>query len=84
MLVTVDLGFNDLLACLRHEIVDPACVDGALATVHDQLGADPGGHQGGGALRHAVIVGVGHYDPYLGRLPRGAGGQAFAARQPPA
>jgi lysophospholipase L1-like esterase len=77
-LVTVDLGFNDLLACMRHEVVDAACVDGALATVHDQLG------QILSALRSAAapgttIVGVGHYDPYLGDFVRGPAGQAFAA-----
>jgi lysophospholipase L1-like esterase len=78
VLVTVDLGFNDLLACMRHEVVEAACVDGALTTVHDQLQpilsalrttAPPG----------ATIVGVGHYDPYLGDFFRGPGGQAFAA-----
>ena len=37
VLVTVDLGFNDLLGCLRHQVVDTACVDGSLATVHNQL-----------------------------------------------
>jgi lysophospholipase L1-like esterase len=76
-LVTVDLGFNDLLRCLRHEVVDAQCVEGSLATVHDQLaeiltgleGAKPAG---------ASIVGVGHYDPYLGDYLRGPGGQAFA------
>jgi lysophospholipase L1-like esterase len=78
VLVTVDLGFNDLLHCMRHEVVDASCVDGALTTVHDQLGqilasikaADPS---------HAAIVGVGHYDPYLGDYVKGAPGQAFSA-----
>ena len=78
VLVTVDLGFNDLLPCLRHHILDEACVDGALATVHAQLGpilaaikqAAPAG---------ALVVGVGHYDPYLGDYLEGASGQAFAA-----
>jgi lysophospholipase L1-like esterase len=77
-LVTVDLGFNDLLPCLRHEFVDAPCVNGALTTVHDQLvqilarieAAAPSG---------AVVVGVGHYDPYLGDYVRGTGGQAFSA-----
>ena len=77
-LVTIDLGFNDLLPCLRHDFIDAACVDGALVTVHDQLGqilaridaaAPPG----------AVVVGVGHYDPYLGDYVRGTGAQAFSA-----
>ena len=78
VLVTVDLGFNDLLACMRHEVVDATCVDGALATVRDQLG------QILPALRSAAapgttIVGVGHYDPYLGDFVRGPAGQAFSA-----
>ena len=36
-LVTVDLGFNDLLSCMRHEVVDTPCVNESLVTVHDQL-----------------------------------------------
>ena len=77
-LVTVDLGFNDLVPCLRHEVLDATCVDVALTTVHDQLGqilqrleaAAPSG---------AVVAGVGHYDPYLGDFVRGTGAQAFSA-----
>lgn len=77
VLVTVDLGFNDLLACLRHKIVKASCVDGSLATVHDHLAQILAG------LKEAApsgtrIVGVGHYDPYLGDYLRGPGGQAFA------
>ena len=78
VLVTIDLGFNDLLACLRHEVVNAPCVDESLVTVHDQIAqiltalkaAAPTG---------AHLVGVGHYDPYLGDYLRGPGGQAFAA-----
>ena len=78
VLVTVDLGFNDLLPCLRHEFIDTTCVNGALITVHDQLAqilarlkaAVPAG---------AVVVGVGHYDPYLGYSVRGTGAQAFSS-----
>jgi lysophospholipase L1-like esterase len=77
VLVTVDLGFNDLLACLRHEVVDTQCVDGSLATVHDQLAQILDGLEE--ALpAGARIVGVGHYDPYLGDYLRGPGGQVFA------
>lgn len=77
VLVTVDLGFNDLLACLRHEVVDTSCVDGSLATVHDQLAQILAGLKGA-APSGTHIVGVGHYDPYLGDYLRGPGGQAFA------
>jgi lysophospholipase L1-like esterase len=78
-LVTLDLGFNDLLSCMRHEVVDTPCVTESLATVHDQLvrivaaikaAAPPG----------ALIVGIGHYDPYLGDYFRGPVGEAFSAQ----
>ncbi len=64
VLVTVDVGFNDLVHCLGHHEVDEACVDLALANVRTQL------PQILAALRAASgpkvhIVGVGHYDPYL-------------------
>jgi lysophospholipase L1-like esterase len=77
VLVTVDLGFNDLLACMRHVVVDAACVDGALATVRDQLGPIVSALRS--AAPKAIIVGVGHYDPYLGDFVRGPAGQAFAS-----
>jgi lysophospholipase L1-like esterase len=78
VLVTVDLGFNDLLRCMRHEVVDATCVDGALATVHDQLGQILAGIREA-APSGALIVGVGHYDPFLGDYIEGAGGQSFSA-----
>jgi len=77
-LVTVDLGFNDLLACLRHEVVATPCVDGALATMHDQLVQILAGIKAA-APSDALVVGIGHYDPYLGDFLRGPGGEAFAA-----
>jgi lysophospholipase L1-like esterase len=77
VLVTVDLGFNDLLACLRHEVIDTSCVTGSLTTVHDQLAQILAGLKAA-ASPGARIVGVGHYDPYLGDYLRGPGGQAFA------
>jgi len=76
VLVSVDLGFNDVAPCMRREIVDDGCMTEALAILHDQLvriltqlraAAPPG----------AMIVGVGHYDPYLGDYVR-PGGQVFA------
>jgi lysophospholipase L1-like esterase len=77
VLVTVDLGFNDLVACLHDMQVKTACADSALATVQAQLPRILT------ALRQAApagteIIGVGHYDPYLGDAVRGPAGQAFA------
>jgi lysophospholipase L1-like esterase len=77
VLVTVDLGFNDLLDCMRHQVVDASCVRGALTTVRVQLAQILKGVKA--AKPHgARIVGVGHYDPYLGDYFRRSGGQTFA------
>ncbi len=79
VLVTLDLGFNNVRSCfLFHVRVDPTCVTGVLGEIHTQL------TQILSSLRTAAgssvqIIGVGHYDPYLGSELRGAGGVAFAA-----
>ena len=77
VLVTVDLGFNDVVRCLHHMDVNSACVADGLASVQLQLPRILA------ALRQAApattqILGVGHYDPYLGDVLRGPAGQAFA------
>jgi lysophospholipase L1-like esterase len=77
-LVTLDLGFNDLLSCMRHEVVDTPCVNEALVTVHDQLVQIVAAIKAA-APPDALIVGIGHYDPYLGDYLRGPVGEAFAA-----
>ncbi|HEY1831515.1 MAG TPA: GDSL-type esterase/lipase family protein [Acidimicrobiales bacterium] len=77
VLITVDLGFNDLRACFRDEVVDDACVAQTIATVRVQLptilseikaAAAPG----------SEMIGIGHDDPYLGRYLDGLAGQTFA------
>lgn len=79
VLVTVDLGFNNLRSCFLFRIrVDEACVTGVLNDIHVQLA------QILSSLRTAAgsgpqIVGVGHFDPYLGDELRGAGSIGFAA-----
>ena len=78
VLVTVDVGFNNLVHCLGHHEVDEACVDLGLANVRTQL------PQILAALRAASgpkvhFVGVGHYDPYLVASLDGTIGKSFAA-----
>ncbi|HEX3794195.1 MAG TPA: SGNH/GDSL hydrolase family protein [Acidimicrobiales bacterium] len=77
VLITVDLGFNDIVPCLERHQVDEPCVDRALTQVHTQLlatltllktVAGP----------NARIVGVDHYDPYLSAYRDGPSGQTFA------
>jgi lysophospholipase L1-like esterase len=77
VLVTIDLGFNDLLSCMRHEVVNAPCVDESLTTVHDQLAQILTGIKAA-APSGARLAGVGHYDPYLGDYLDGPAGQAFA------
>jgi lysophospholipase L1-like esterase len=76
-LVTVDLGFNDVVPCLRHMEVDEDCVSTALATISSQL------PQILTALRQAApagtrFLGLGHYDPFVADELRGPIGDTFA------
>ncbi len=76
-LVTVDLGFNDVVRCLHDMAVNTACIASGMAAVQSQL------PQILAALREAApagtqIVGLGHYDPYLGDDLHGPAGHAFA------
>jgi hypothetical protein len=75
--MTVDMGFNNVQPCLRHQHIDDPCVDQALDVVRVQLARilsvlHSAGHPG---MR---IIGVGHYDPYLGDYFDGPAGRAFA------
>lgn len=80
VLVTVDIGFNDLNPCFHHHEVDGACIDTALDEVHDQLADILATLRAASAGDHGIlVVGVGHNDPYLGAYLRGPRGQALAA-----
>jgi lysophospholipase L1-like esterase len=78
VLITVDVGFNDMVGCLGHHQVDQACVDAALANVRAQLPQIVATLRAAGGPR-VLIVGVGHYDPYLVASLDGAAGKSFAA-----
>jgi lysophospholipase L1-like esterase len=78
VLVTVDLGFNDIRVCLAHRRVDRGCLDSALDAIGRVL---PGAlaqlrAAGGPAMQ---IVGLEHNDPFLAEELDGPAGQAFAA-----
>ncbi len=70
VLVTVDLGYADVEACMKGETVDSACVTDALARIRSVLPKVVSRLRtaGGSSLR---IVGLDHEDPllayYLGR-----------------
>jgi lysophospholipase L1-like esterase len=77
VLMTIDLGFNDIDHCMAFHTVDQACLTARLNLINEQLPAILT------TLRAAAgpsvrFVGVGHYDPYLGDYLHGGGDIAFA------
>lgn len=77
VLVTVDLGFNDIERCLAFHIVDETCLTQRLDVIDQQLPPILA------ALRAAAaptvrFVGVGHYDPFLGAYLHGGSDIAFS------
>ena len=76
-LVTLDLGFNDIVSCLRGASVDVTCVNQNLAVLARQLPqiistlkavAGP----------NVTFIGLNHYNPYTARALLGAKGVQFA------
>lgn len=63
-LVTVDLGYPDIAACLAGHAVDPACVADALAQVRSLLPAVVKRLRSAGDPS-LVVVGLDHEDPFL-------------------
>ena len=77
VLLTVDLGFNDIERCLAFHTVDEACLTRRLDLINQQLPPILA------TLRAAAgptvrMVGVGHYDPYLGDYLHGGSDLAFS------
>lgn len=78
VLVTVDLGFNNVRSCIRAGRVNEACVDQSIDLVDKQLPQILSALRAAGSpgLR---IVGIGHYDPYLRNYVGGPMGRVLAS-----
>jgi lysophospholipase L1-like esterase len=78
VLVTVDLGFNDIERCLRVRSAGPHCVARGLAGVRRVLPCAMAQLRaaGGPAMR---MVGLEHADPFVARFLAGRRGRASAA-----
>lgn len=76
VLVTVDLGFNDVWPCLRRDAVNEECVAVGLRQVGHNLPMILARLRAAGGHR-MVLVGLEHSDPYLAEQLRGHA--AFAA-----
>jgi len=77
-LVTVDLGFNDVVSCLKQTSNVTSCVLQGLALVRQQLPLFLSSLQAV-AGTGVTFVGVGHYDPYLADALKGSSGVSAAA-----
>ncbi len=75
VLVTVDLGFNDLRPCLAHRLVDARCVDTGIRRVAAALSTILAELRVAGGARLSV-VGLQHGDPYVADERFGAAGFA--------
>jgi hypothetical protein len=78
VLMTIDLGFNNLLPCFANNVVDTTCVTTVLFTVRVQLAQIIASLQSVATDPDIRIVGVGHYDPYLAEYLQGGADQAFS------
>jgi hypothetical protein len=77
VLVTIDLGFNDIDHCLAFHTVNQPCVAQRLKAIDQQLPQIIATLRAAGSpIMH--IVGVDHDDPYLGDYLRSAAGEHFA------
>jgi lysophospholipase L1-like esterase len=79
VLVTVDLGFNDVWPCLRHDTVDNGCVTAALDQIARALPAVLSRLRDAGGPR-MLIVGLEHSDPYEAEWLRGKAAFAEASQ----
>jgi lysophospholipase L1-like esterase len=76
-LVTIDLGFNDIISCVHDMSIDPTCLSQQMLLVNEQL-PEILSDLKAAAGPDTYFVGVGHYDPYLADALRGRDGLEFA------
>jgi len=77
-LVTIDLGFNNINACLSAMTVDQTCVSRQMPLMASELSIIVATLKSA-AGPHVTFVGVNHYNPYVADTIRGARGHVFAA-----
>jgi hypothetical protein len=77
VLVTVDLGFNDVRACLKAYPVDETCLNRAVAVTQRDLPIILNDLKAASGV-HTLFVGIEYADPFLGFYLDGANGPARA------
>ncbi len=76
-LVTIDLGFNSVVPCLRTAVVDPNCVQQSLARVGPQLTSILTVLKAAAGPR-VTFVGMSFADPYVAKVTSGTSGRVHA------
>jgi len=76
-LVTVDLGFDNVMHCLRHNPDVVACVKRQIDDIRSQLPQILTALQSA-AGPHVTLIGITHYDPFLADTLLGSSGKAKA------
>lgn len=76
-LVTIDLGFNDILTCLRDPTIERTCVDPRIEKVREQMPLILSELKAA-AGPNVIFVGLGHYDPFLANYLYSDAGETFA------
>lgn len=76
-IVTVDLGFNNVVKCIKRSIGVSTCLEKRFAAVRQELPQILSALQAA-AGPNVHFVGVGHYDPFLASALHGAKGRATA------
>lgn len=78
-IVTVDLGFNNVVKCIKMTSGVSTCLDQGFATVRQELPQILSTLQAA-AGPNVHFVGVGHYDPFLASALHGMTGKATATK----
>jgi hypothetical protein len=78
-IVTIDLGFNNVVSCLKGAADVNSCVLQGVAAVRQELPVFLNALQAA-AGPDVSFIGVGHYDPFLADLRHGVAGRAMAAK----
>jgi hypothetical protein len=78
-LVTIDLGFNDVRACLTRPTINEACANAGLSGVRTSMAKVLGALKAA-AGPHVHLVGMLVDDPFLGHYLNGASGKVNAAQ----
>lgn len=78
-LVTIDLGFNNVMSCLRDHDVEGTCVESHLFQVRADMAAILDDVRSA-AGPDVTIVGLTHYDPFVADADPGRLGRSFAKK----